>query len=982
MKKFLVFLMVLAALSGVLYAQATITLSAVGIKSLGTDPVTPGNTVEVRLRYSVSGFNEAEGIVSGTAASNAELSKVRVYWYTGTDGTGAPVSPAPLYTSVATGTFQRQPLNDTTYEDVVTFTLPTPASGMNSFKIRTMLYGDDGDMNVVYSSGVYSTATIANYYAYLQINTNVVPVASAVAISNPSHAKVGQTLNGAYTYSDLDSDPESGTQFRWLSSPTLNGTYSAISGATSQTYLVQDTDADSYIKFEVTPYSSTGTSPGLAVLSSAVGPVTEAAFAEIDPTPLNLTENSANLGALDNVYVRVLLTNASYKTGTISGLTMNGLPAGMSVGTINRISASEIRVSFAGSATAHEYNASVLFPNTITVTIPSSQVIGVANNLTTNNGFYMTFNNNAPTNLAVNEVGHNWVKIGWDAPAGVLNSGTGLMYYKVWRNGSYLTQVNHVPGKSTFSYTDTGLATGTANTYQVQAVYTGGGDPYTGNISATPLGFTAFGISNPAVTGTINQETKNIDLILPAGTNLSSLIATFTATNATVMIGGTAQVSGNTANNFSSTLTYTLTSTDNSTTSYTVNAYVVLATPTVIETGLNPTTSGFTARWNAVAGAEGYQLDVSTVSNFASFVTGYENLALGDVTSHSVTGLDPETNYFYRVRATDTNPLLNSGNSTTVSISTTATENITINPDGTITGGTISPGGAVPEALLGSDTSVPAVVYTVTSTGVKDVTVYKTASFTGDWYCWISTGAGLLTGPNPIPAATASHTFSGVDFDAKGDVVVIINDNSTLPVVFSSFIATIMAQGKVRLDWVTQSETGMIGFHVLRSNLGDTTNAIVISPLIEATNTSTTASYSFLDDTITDDGTYYYWLQSADFDGVTSEYGPLTVLVELGDNPNVVIPVVTQLLNPYPNPFNPELSIRYGLAQAANVTISVYNAKGQFVRTLVSKQQPANTYTLVWDGKDSMGNQVSSGTYIIRMNAGSYSGITKAVMIK
>lgn len=59
----------------------------------------------------------------------------------------------------------------------------------------------------------------------------------------------------------------------------------------------------------------------------------------------------------------------------------------------------------------------------------------------------------------------------------------------------------------------------------------------------------------------------------------------------------------------------------------------------------------FTANWTAVANVVGYYLDVSTASDFSSFVTGYNGLNVGNVTSYAVTGLSTGTNYYYRLRA-------------------------------------------------------------------------------------------------------------------------------------------------------------------------------------------------------------------------------------------------------------------------------------------------------------------------------------------
>ncbi|GGF30476.1 LamG-like jellyroll fold domain-containing protein [Flavobacterium limi] len=61
--------------------------------------------------------------------------------------------------------------------------------------------------------------------------------------------------------------------------------------------------------------------------------------------------------------------------------------------------------------------------------------------------------------------------------------------------------------------------------------------------------------------------------------------------------------------------------------------------------------TSFTANWNAVDGANGYFLDVSTNAGFASFVTGYNSLNVGNVTSAAITGLSSNTTYYYRVRS-------------------------------------------------------------------------------------------------------------------------------------------------------------------------------------------------------------------------------------------------------------------------------------------------------------------------------------------
>ena len=80
------------------------------------------------------------------------------------------------------------------------------------------------------------------------------------------------------------------------------------------------------------------------------------------------------------------------------------------------------------------------------------------------------------------------------------------------------------------------------------------------------------------------------------------------------------------------------------------------------------TTSGFQANWSSVSGATGYRLDVSTSSAFSSFVSGYNNLNVGNSTSRSVSGLNSGTTYYYRVRAY--NAFGTGGNSNVISATT------------------------------------------------------------------------------------------------------------------------------------------------------------------------------------------------------------------------------------------------------------------------------------------------------------------------
>jgi len=99
------------------------------------------------------------------------------------------------------------------------------------------------------------------------------------------------------------------------------------------------------------------------------------------------------------------------------------------------------------------------------------------------------------------------------------------------------------------------------------------------------------------------------------------------------------------------------------------------------------------------------------------------------------------------------------------------------------------------------------------------------------------------------------------------------------------------------------------------------------------------------------------------------------------------LPSHTTLLQNYPNPFNPDTWLPYKLASASPVSISIYNAKGQLIRTLHLGYQNAGIYVkkdkaAYWDGKDSFGQSVASGVYYYTLQAGEFKATQKMVIMK
>lgn len=100
-----------------------------------------------------------------------------------------------------------------------------------------------------------------------------------------------------------------------------------------------------------------------------------------------------------------------------------------------------------------------------------------------------------------------------------------------------------------------------------------------------------------------------------------------------------------------------------------------------------------------------------------------------------------------------------------------------------------------------------------------------------------------------------------------------------------------------------------------------------------------------------------------------------------------LIPKHTTLLQNFPNPFNPETWIPFELIKPAEVTIHIYNLKGQLIRTVNLGHKQAGFYiskdkAAYWDGKNQSGERASSGIYFYTIRAGNFTATRKMILLK
>ena len=93
------------------------------------------------------------------------------------------------------------------------------------------------------------------------------------------------------------------------------------------------------------------------------------------------------------------------------------------------------------------------------------------------------------------------------------------------------------------------------------------------------------------------------------------------------------------------------------------------------------------------------------------------------------------------------------------------------------------------------------------------------------------------------------------------------------------------------------------------------------------------------------------------------EYAPPASI----SDPSSLKPQQFNLKQNYPNPFNPATSITYEIAETTYVRINIFNMIGNEIKVLVDKTVSPGVYTVRWDGKDSLGENVATGVYFYRM---------------
>lgn len=122
----------------------------------------------------------------------------------------------------------------------------------------------------------------------------------------------------------------------------------------------------------------------------------------------------------------------------------------------------------------------------------------------------------------------------------------------------------------------------------------------------------------------------------------------------------------------------------------------------------------------------------------------------------------------------------------------------------------------------------------------------------------------------------------------------------------------------------------------------------------------------------------YYWVTATDFSGNEGKPALAHAASGVGNTPGQYVLSVSA----YPNPFNPQTTVRYTLPAKTHVSLEIFDLRGEKVATLVDLDQNAGAFTTTWLGRNDAGAAVGSGVYFAKLSTASGVRTYKLVLLK
>ena len=499
----------------------------------------------------------------------------------------------------------------------------------------------------------YSSSSGTYTLAYSFIDCSNIPSPITIAATNTTNAGFTANWNSSVGATGYYIDVATDNLFANM----VSG-YSNLSCGNTTSKIITNLTCNTVYYYRVRAITSCGTSPNSNISSSTTLSTISSSIANAGTSisGTGFTSNWTSVAGATNYYLDVA-----------TDVNFTNLVAGYSNLNVGNFTSKIVTGLTCGTNYYYQVRASNLCDTSI-----NSNTISVT-----------TFNTpnatpaNAATSISTSSFTASWSLIS-QTTAYYLDVATDANFTNLVTGYSNLN-VGNVSSKNV-----TGLTCGTTYYYQVRASNSCGTSVNSNTVSVTTFNTPNSNVANAATsvattsfTASWSQSTQTTAYYLDVATDVNFInlvtgysnlnVGNFTSKNVTGLTCGTnyyyrvraSNTCGSSVN--SNTISVTTFNTPNS---------------NIANAATSVSTTSFTASWSQSSQTTAYYLDVATDANFTNLVTGYSNLNVGNFTSKNVTGLTCGTNYYYRVRAS--NSCGSSVNSNTISVTTLNTPAATV----------------------------------------------------------------------------------------------------------------------------------------------------------------------------------------------------------------------------------------------------------------------------------------------------------------
>ncbi|KAA3601585.1 MAG: T9SS C-terminal target domain-containing protein [Calditrichaeota bacterium] len=224
------------------------------------------------------------------------------------------------------------------------------------------------------------------------------------------------------------------------------------------------------------------------------------------------------------------------------------------------------------------------------------------------------------------------------------------------------------------------------------------------------------------------------------------------------------------------------------------------------------------------------------------------------------------------------------------------------------------------------------------------------------------------------------------DLDIPQLLALGISD-TPLSIELSSF-NLFQIENTIQLKWVTVTESNNEGFNVYRKS--SRTDFVQIasfkgnSELLGELNSTTSNTYTFTDKSEFRNNEFYtYFISDNETNGTEIKHENLAQTILFTFKEEIVKSKIDYILEQnFPNPFNPSTKINFQIAKEGKVTLRIFNLNGELINELVNDNLNEGSHSVNWNGTNSEGKSVSSGTYFYKLEAGTFTQTNKMILLK